>query len=184
MHLTIISITIFLEIALVKYAWTTNSRMGKCLRAAHGNLFCIWGFNTTPLCSLTEALRRKAANKNPWTSLSPCEFSHLQLSQQTRSETGWIINTPRPWQGEKLSKGRGGGGRQDRDRKVERVWGVEWSSTRFPLHCFWWLLNTKGQIAFRRQTSFMYILHYPYPNSSSEGLIIIPLSSYCSLSLG
>lgn len=50
------------------HSWNMHeqrNRMGKCLRAAHSNLFCIWGFNTTPLCSPTEALHRKTVNKTP-----------------------------------------------------------------------------------------------------------------------
>lgn len=46
------------------------------------------GFNTNPLSSPTEALHRKAVDKTPETMLSLCDFSHLQLSQQTHRETG------------------------------------------------------------------------------------------------
>lgn len=60
---------------------------------------------------------------------------------------------------------------------------VKWSSRRFPLLCFWWLLKTEVQIALWRRASSLYILYYPYLNSSSERIAIIPLSAYSSLYL-
>lgn len=136
------------------HSWNMHEqriRMGKCLQAAHINLFCIWGFNTTPLCSPTEALHRKAVNKTP-------RRRSLRASSPTCS-----CHSRRTGRRAELLTHLAHDRENDMTGKVERAWGRERvymrNSSSFPPHCFWWLLKTKVRIAFRRQTSFIYILH-------------------------
>ncbi len=150
--------------------------MGKRLQASYSNLFCIWGFNTTLLCFPTEALHRKTANKTP--RRRPLHESSPTCSCHSRRTGRWAELLTHSLMSGKMTWRGGRGGRFEKERG-----NIHWSSTRIPLHCFRRLWKTKVQIAFRRQTSFIYILHYPYPNSSSEGLIIVLLSSYRLLSL-
>lgn len=65
--------------------------------SAHSNLFCIWRFNTIPLCSPTEALHRKGHEQNPSTALSAWAFPPAAVTADTQGKSGWIINTPRSW---------------------------------------------------------------------------------------
>lgn len=145
--------------------------MGKCLQTAQSNLFCIWGFNTIPLCSPTEALHRKAVNKTPQRhslcASSPtcsCHSRHTGRRAELLTHLHHDMENDMMCGGGRLS----GGMKRQKRNSLGRWEGIYYSSSRFPLHCFWWLLKTKVQIAFRRQTSFIYILHYPYPNSSSK----------------
>lgn len=65
-------------------------RIGKCLPAAlRSNLFCIWRYNTTPLCSSTDALLRKTVNKT----LQGRSLCTRSPTAEMHKDTGWIIYT-------------------------------------------------------------------------------------------
>lgn len=111
---------IYLSITQIEY-------FGNCAREICMNKETEWGSAyglLTVICSAYEGSTRPhyvlplkrftgKREQNPSMSLSLCEFSHLQLSQQTHGEMGWIINTPRSWQedwhdGEDGGDGEGG----------------------------------------------------------------------------
>lgn len=53
----------------------------KCLQATPSNVLWVWQFNTSPLCSPTEALHRKTMNK-PFNVAFSLQILHLQLRQE------------------------------------------------------------------------------------------------------
>ena len=104
------------------HSWNMHAqrtRKGKCSQAARCNLFCIWGFNTTTLCSPTEALHRKAVNKTPQRH-SLGESSPTCSCHSRRTERRAELLTHLAHDRENDMMGRRGEGRQG-----ERVWGGE-----------------------------------------------------------